>query len=181
MKAANLSQRHDASTRRNLTLLAFPASKLLQLKLPHPFMSARAVRSNDRICKLSPPSAHASDNYPQMSALTCCGGNLFATLSRAAAKAASAKLRRLSVLPVKQDWAARAAVCERCHMRVLHRGVSYCGQPLLRQIDRDPAIDGCGCPTREKAKDPKEHCPIDSRNQPAHPISPPCSCKWCSL
>jgi hypothetical protein len=142
-------------------------------------MSASSMRSNDRICKLSAASEQPSDNYRQMSAF-CCRGNVFATLSRAAAKAASAKLRRLAVLPRKQDWSVRAAVCERCHMRVVHRGVSYCGQPLLRQIDRDPAVDGCGCPTREKAKDPAEHCPIDLKNLRTTQNNTACTCKWCA-
>jgi hypothetical protein len=142
-------------------------------------MSRKRVTSDDGICKLSAATKQPSDNYRQMSAF-CCRGNVFATLSRAAAKAAGAKLRKLAVLPIKQDWAARAAVCERCHMRVLHRGVSYCGQPLLRQIDRDPAIDGCGCPTREKAKDPKEHCPIDFNNVATTQNNTTCTCKWCA-
>jgi hypothetical protein len=147
--------------------------------LQHRFMSATRLRSNDRICKVSATTEQPSDNYRQMSAF-CCRGNVFATLSRAAAKAAGAKLRKLAVLPIKQDWATRAAVCERCHMRVLHRGVSYCGQPLLRQVDRDPTIDGCGCPTREKAKDPNEHCPIDSSNLPIGQKNSRCNCKWCA-
>jgi hypothetical protein len=113
-----------------------------------------------------------------MSAFACCQ-SAFATLSRAAAKSASARLRRLGLTPTKHDWAARAAICERCHLRVLHRGVSYCGRPLLRQIDREPAIDGCGCPTHDKAKSPDEHCPLDADNQPARSIENACSCKWC--
>jgi hypothetical protein len=113
-----------------------------------------------------------------MSLISCCQ-NGFAALSRAAAKAGSARLRRMSLLPVKQNWASRAAVCERCHMRVLHGDVSYCGKPFLRQIDRDPAADGCGCPTREKAKSPDEHCPLDPANRPAQMIDQRCTCKWC--
>src|SRR3954453_17830293 len=93
-----------------------------------------------------------------------CSSNAFAPLSRAAAKAASARLRRLAVLPTHHDWPARAAVCEQCHMRILQRGVSYCGRPFLQDIDRDPETDGCGCPTHEKAKSPSEHCPIDRQN-----------------
>src|SRR3954451_22946880 len=111
-----------------------------------------------------------------MSAFACCRSG-FATLSRAAAKAASAQLRRLSILPTHQDWASRAAICERCHLRVLHAEVSYCGRPLLSQIDRNPVEDGCGCPTREKAKSPEEHCPLDVRNQPARTERERCSCK----
>jgi hypothetical protein len=114
-----------------------------------------------------------------MSAFACCQ-SAFAALSKAAAKAATARLRRLSVLPTRRDWPARAAICERCHMRVLHRGVSYCGRPFLHDIDRDAALDGCGCPTHEKAKSPDEHCPIDANNQPAQEIDRRCNCKWCS-
>src|SRR4051812_36594636 len=109
----------------------------------------------------------------------CCS-SAFAAITKAAAKAASARLRKLAVLPTHRDWPARAAICERCHMRVLHRGVSYCGRPFLQEIDRDPVTDGCGCPTREKAKSPREHCPIDLHNSPARDISGRCNCKWCS-
>jgi len=111
---------------------------------------------------------------------SCCS-NPFAALSRAAAKAASARLRLLSLLPSKADWSARAALCERCPMRVLHMGASYCGKPFLHRIDRDPALDGCGCPTRDKAKAPEEHCPIDPQNRPALKNGATCSCKWCAL
>ena len=114
-----------------------------------------------------------------MTAFNCCT-NVFANLSRAAAKAASARLRRMAVLPIYRDWASRAATCERCHMRILQGGVSYCGKPLLRQIERDPVTDGCGCPTREKARSPQEHCPIDLQNHPARTIGTRCTCKWCA-
>src|SRR5689334_19292682 len=114
-----------------------------------------------------------------MSAFACCQ-SMFATLSKAAAKAASARLRGMSLLPTRRDWAARAAVCERCHLRVLHRGVSYCGRPFLELIDRDLATDGCGCPTHDKAKSPDEHCPLDVRNQAAQSTRAHCNCKWCS-
>jgi hypothetical protein len=114
-----------------------------------------------------------------MSAFACCQ-NVFATLSKAAAKAASARLRRLSVLPTRRDWAARAAICETCHLRVLHRGASYCGKPFLELIDRDPTMDGCGCPTHDKAKSPEEHCPIDRQNNAARTDDVRCTCKWCN-
>jgi hypothetical protein len=109
----------------------------------------------------------------------CCRSGTFAALSRAAAKSAASRLRRLGVLPEAVKWSHRAAVCEACPLRTIHAGVSYCGRPLLRQIDRDPAQDGCGCPTRAKAKAPDEHCPIDSANRPAARTNGPCTCKWC--
>jgi hypothetical protein len=85
----------------------------------------------------------------------------------------------MGLLPTRQDWTARAEICEKCPLRVMEKGVSYCGRPFLRQIDRDPAIDGCGCPTRAKAKDPAEHCPVNSRYQLAT-RDPVCNCKWCN-
>ncbi|HEX3358450.1 MAG TPA: hypothetical protein VHS31_15865 [Tepidisphaeraceae bacterium] len=114
-----------------------------------------------------------------MSLFSCCQ-NTFATLSRAAAKAASSRFRQMGLAPVRRDWPARASMCERCHLRVIVAGVSYCGKPLLRQVDRDPTLDGCGCPTLQKAKSPTEHCPLDLRHQPARIIAGRCTCKWCN-
>jgi len=93
----------------------------------------------------------------------------------------SARLRRLGVVDIHSDWQQRAAICEFCPMRVIRCGVSYCGKPFLQLIDREPAVDGCGCPCRDKAKSPGEHCPIDGRGRPAHHSDGDCSCKWCRL
>ena len=112
--------------------------------------------------------------------LSCCR-SAFASLSRAAAKSGAARLRRLGLLPARVDWAARASVCERCPMRVVRCGVSYCGTPFLRMPLRDPVTDGCGCPTREKARDPNEHCPIDPRHAEAIRSDEDCTCKWFAL
>jgi hypothetical protein len=113
--------------------------------------------------------------------LSCCAGT-FRTLSRAAAKSAAATFRQIGFGSVHPQWTDRAAICERCPLRVVHRGVSYCGNPLLRQIHREPASDGCGCPTRAKAKSAAEHCPLDVRHQPAvHAPTRSCNCKWCTL
>jgi hypothetical protein len=108
---------------------------------------------------------------------------VFAALSRAAAKSAAARLRNLRVLPARSrvDWTARAAACERCPMRVISRGVSYCGSPFLENVRRDPVLDGCGCPTIAKSKDPGEHCPLNARHQPASPYGQGCDCKWCAV
>lgn len=114
-----------------------------------------------------------------MGGACCSGGGGFAALSRAAAKSAASRLRQFGILPESVDWARRAAVCETCHLRTIRAGVSYCGQPLLQQISRDPQ-DGCGCPTRAKAKSPDEHCPLDRSNQPAVQSGDRCTCKWCS-
>jgi hypothetical protein len=111
--------------------------------------------------------------------LFCCPG-VFGTLARAAAKAASARLRRLGLRGQAADWARRASLCEMCHMRIVHRGVSYCGRPFLDKIRRVGAEDGCGCPCNDKAKDPSEHCPITPRGLPATTIGDECDCKWCS-
>jgi hypothetical protein len=116
-----------------------------------------------------------------MTGSPACCRIAFATLSRAAANAVSARLRRMGIGASASNWAARAAVCERCPMRVIRAGVSYCGRPLLEQVQRDPAIDGCGCPTRQKARAPDEHCPLDSRHRPASRLSTGCNCKWCEL
>lgn len=107
---------------------------------------------------------------------------VFAALSRAAAKSAAARLRSLRALPARVDWPARAAACERCPMRVVAGCTSYCGTPFLRKVNRDPALDGCGCPTIAKAKDPGEHCPVTSRHQASrqNPTGA-CDCKWCAL
>ena len=109
---------------------------------------------------------------------------VFAALSRAAAKSASAKLRQMRVLPSRRDWPARAATCERCPLRVVSAGVSYCGTPFLRKVDRDPLVDGCGCPTIAKAKDPVEHCPLNARHHRAASTGGggggECDCKWCA-
>ena len=107
---------------------------------------------------------------------------LLFTLARAAGKAAMANLRGAGWTPEFQDWSARASVCERCPLQVVKCGKSYCGQPLLRRVVRDPAVDGCGCPTISKAKDPTEHCPITVRHEPvamhgSNRIG--CDCKWC--
>jgi hypothetical protein len=106
---------------------------------------------------------------------------VFAALSRAAAKSAGAKLRAMRLMLARPDWPARAEVCERCPMRVVACGVSYCGTPFLRKVDRDPVVDGCGCPTIVKAKDPGEHCPVNRSNQAAKRGGHGgCDCRWCA-
>jgi hypothetical protein len=84
----------------------------------------------------------------------------------------------MGILPTPDSWAQRAEICERCPLRVVRKGVSYCGKPLLEQIQRD-ATDGCGCPTHDKAKDPHEHCPLTIRHQATRQVGAPCDCKWC--
>lgn len=103
-----------------------------------------------------------------------------ASLGRAAAKSAAARLRRLGLLRESIDWAQRASLCEFCPMQVIIRKVSYCGRPFLHQIDRIPAEDGCGCPTRAKARAPEEHCPLDWSHHPARMLPDGCTCKWCN-
>jgi hypothetical protein len=111
----------------------------------------------------------------------CCSGGSFSTLSRAAARAAGARLRSAGVLRREIDWAGRASACERCPLRVVHRGKSYCGTPFLLKPQRDPRVDGCGCPTLDKAKDPGEHCPFNTAMRPALQDKGLCNCKWCML
>lgn len=105
----------------------------------------------------------------------------FARLSRAAANATKDRLRRLGLLGEHIDWTVRANVCERCPMRVVVNRITYCGRPFLSMPRRDDAIDGCGCPTIAKAKDPSEHCPIDSSMNAAQIHAGICSCKWCEV
>jgi hypothetical protein len=111
-----------------------------------------------------------------MGLLTCCGSR-WKTLSRAAAKSAASTLRRAGGLSIHPHWSTRAEICERCPMRVLRRGITYCGDPLLEKIDRHPQ-EGCGCPTLAKAKSPSEHCPLTLHYTPADTHI--CNCKWCS-
>lgn len=120
-----------------------------------------------------------SDNL-EMSLFGCSTCNSFRSLSVAAAKSAASRLRQFGLKPVAENWTARATLCERCPLRVISRGVSYCGKPLLKQVTRDPASDGCGCPTREKSQVPDEHCPIDSHYAPARQSDGFCTCKWCT-
>lgn len=114
-----------------------------------------------------------------MLGLRCCG-SAFASLSRAAAKSAAARLRRLGLLAEATDWARRSTLCETCPLRHIEKGITYCGRPFLRQIERIAAEEGCGCPTHEKAKSPDEHCPLDWRNHPARQLPEGCTCKWCN-
>jgi hypothetical protein len=109
-----------------------------------------------------------------MACFSCTAGS-FRSISVAMAKAASARLRQIGAGRTATNWTARAAICERCPLRVVRKGVSYCGTPFLHQIDRDPAIDGCGCPTRDKAKSPDEHCPLTVGGPGGG-----CRCKWCA-
>lgn len=123
------------------------------------------------------PTARKSDNH-DMSAFSCCAST-FKILSRAAAKSASARLRQLGIGSTHSNWIARAEICERCPLRKVRCGVSYCGDPLLSNIHRDSETEGCGCPTHAKAKDPAEHCPIDIHHQAARVSAGDCNCKWC--
>jgi hypothetical protein len=94
-------------------------------------------------------------------------------------KFATARLRQVGAAQVYPQWEDRAEVCERCALRVVSCGMSFCGNPFLKQLDRDPAIDGCGCPCRDKAKSPGEHCPVDAHYQAAEHVEGECNCKWC--
>jgi hypothetical protein len=101
------------------------------------------------------------------------------TLVSAAFRSLGAAARRVGWGRVAADWQAKAEICERCPLRVVRCGISYCGKPFLQKIDREPAIDGCGCPCREKAKTPGEHCPLDRFHRAAVAGGDGCTCKWC--
>ena len=103
---------------------------------------------------------------------------VFATLSRAAAKSAGARLRGAGVLRVDPNWASRVAVCKGCSLRTVANGVPHCGKPLLRQVRR-AADGGCGCPIEAKAKTPGEHCPLNNTGQPRSQTPAACDCQWC--
>jgi hypothetical protein len=94
-------------------------------------------------------------------------------------KFATARLRQVGAARIHPEWEDRAEVCERCSLRVVSCGVSFCGNPFLKQLDRDPAVDGCGCPCRDKAKSPGEHCPVDAHYQATEQAGGECNCKWC--
>jgi hypothetical protein len=112
---------------------------------------------------------------------TCCRHtSSFATLSRAAARNAGARMRSMGLLPAKVDWATRAGVCARCPLLVVRGQTSYCGRPFLEKIDRDAELDGCGCPVRAKAQDPAEHCPLTVANRKSTRVGAACDCKWCA-
>jgi hypothetical protein len=108
-----------------------------------------------------------------------CASNSFRSISKAMAKAASARFRQMGLTTTAPQWTSRATTCETCPMRVVHRGVSYCGTPFLKQINRDPVTEGCGCPTRDKAKSPDEHCPIDRHFNLPVVRAGECNCRWC--
>src|SRR5580704_2329330 len=115
-----------------------------------------------------------------MSCFSCERRSWWREMSQAAAKMAAARFRMLGAAPEYRDWATRAGKCEQCPLRVLRNGVAYCGKPFLSQVLRDPT-DGCGCPVTHKAKDPEEHCPLDSSHRPAVRIGGICTCKWCQV
>jgi hypothetical protein len=102
-------------------------------------------------------------------------------LSRAAARYAGAVVRRAGAGAVHPEWAARAAVCEQCPLRVIAGRVSFCGTPFQRKVVRDESEEGCGCPTRDKARSPGEHCPLNVGNRGARDTVGGCDCKWCVL
>lgn len=78
------------------------------------------------------------------------------------------------------EWMARAEICQRCPLVHVQCGKSYCGKPLLRHIDRDEPVDGCGCPVNAKAKDPAEHCPRNAHYEASIKTdASTCDCTWC--
>lgn len=105
---------------------------------------------------------------------------MVAILSKAAARFALSIVRRAGSTSIHSDWTTRAALCERCHLRVVVGCVSYCGQPMYKKPHRDESVEGCGCPTREKAKSPDEHCPLTTGHLPASQGVAACDCKWCA-
>lgn len=104
---------------------------------------------------------------------------LFVRLSVAGTKRARSLFRRADA--EYAGWADRAATCARCPLNVVRCGKSYCGKPLLSQLDRDEATQGCGCPIHLKARDPAEHCPRTARFAASSRLDPArCDCLWCA-
>lgn len=103
---------------------------------------------------------------------------IFVTLSIAGMKRARSWLRAADA--VHPEWQARAELCQRCPLCVVQCGKSYCGKPLLRQLDRHVPTDGCGCPVNAKAKDPAEHCPRNAAWETSSKTTgASCDCTWC--
>jgi hypothetical protein len=80
---------------------------------------------------------------------------------------------------VHPQWQDRMEICESCPLRVVKCGKSYCGKPLLQNIDREEHAEGCGCPTRAKARDPQAHCPRTRNYEPPTTTKQSCDCVWC--
>jgi len=111
---------------------------------------------------------------------SCCPSPVWKSLSKAAARAAGARMRAVGVLRSADNWRTRLAICRTCLLRTVSNGVSLCGPPYLRQLHRTPA-DGCGCRCEDKAKRPAEHCPLTIQGRPLptpHPAA--CTCQWCA-
>lgn len=106
-----------------------------------------------------------------------------ASISRAMAKSAGARIRSVGALPISPLVDQRLAICRRCPLyHVSSTGQPYCGKPFLKQIVRNPSLEGCGCPLPDKARSPAEHCPLTRFNQPARRAhGTPCNCKWCAI
>ena len=105
---------------------------------------------------------------------------LLLRLSQAGVKRAQSVFRNVGIGREHPHWQARAEICARCPMCVVERHRAYCGKPFLKQIERDEATQGCGCPVIDKAKDPQEHCPRDLQfNASSHNDAHTCDCAWC--
>ena len=109
---------------------------------------------------------------------TLSPARIFVRLSLAGVKRARSTFRGAGAH--HDGWADRAAVCGGCPLSVIVCGKSYCGKPLLRQLDRDEPTQGCGCPIRLKAQDPAEHCPRTARfAASSRSDAATCDCVWC--
>ena len=142
----------------------------------------RARRPAPMIVLVRKPWRHARgpSDIPLMRCFGCSGwgGSSFAAVSRAAAKSASAKLRKAGALRVFTDRGRREAVCAGCPLRTVVRGVAHCGRPFLRQVGRPPTA-GCGCPIADKAASAAEHCPLGTNGRSASRGGGRCNCRWC--
>ena len=56
-----------------------------------------------------------------------CNWDAWRALSKAAAKAASARVRAIGLSRFDDQWTKKATICEGCPLRVVYRKTSYCG------------------------------------------------------
>jgi hypothetical protein len=120
-----------------------------------------------------------SDNL--IMAATYSVAHFVVRLTIAGLKRAKSAVRGVGIGASSPDSHLRAATCAACLLSVRQCGKLYCGKPLLRQLERDEATEGCGCPIALKAADPAEHCPRTDRFAASTKAdATTCDCLWCA-
>jgi hypothetical protein len=61
----------------------------------------------------------------------------------------------------KEEMERRLSICAQCpsNLAQMAKGEAYCGAPLLHNVARDIAREGCGCPLQKKVAIKGEKCP----------------------